>query len=77
MDVIGVVVLVEMDGRDNMELCMEDIEKNIEDIGDGSHKLLVNLVSKIGFRVEMANVAKESVRSNYFEMDVHKLEILN
>ena len=44
---------------------------------DGSHKFLANLVSKIGFRVEMANVAKEIVCSNYFEVDVHYLEIVN
>ena len=77
MDVVGVVVVVEVDGRDNMELGMEDIEENIEDIVDGSHKFLANLVAKIGFGVEMANVAKERVCSNYFEMDVHKLEIVN
>ena len=36
MDVVrvGVVVVVEVDGRDNMELGMEDIEENIEDIVD-------------------------------------------
>ena len=77
MDVVGVVVVVEVNGRDNMELGMEDIEENIEDIVDGSHKFLANLVAKIGFWVETANVAKERVCSNYFEMDVHKLEIVN
>ena len=73
----GVVVVVEVNGRDNMELGMEDIEENIEHIVDGSHKLLANLVAKIGFGVKMANVAKERVCSNYFEVDVHKLEIVN
>jgi len=44
MDVVGVVVVVvvEVDGRDNMELGMEDIEENIEDIVDFSHKFLAN-----------------------------------
>ena len=64
MDVVGVVVVVEVDGRDNMELSMEDIEENIEDIVDGSDKFLSNLVSKIGFGVEMAKVAMERVCSN-------------
>ena len=77
MDVVGVVVVVEVDGRDNMELGMEDIEENAEDIMDGSHKFLANLVSKIGFGVEMANFAKERVCSNYFEVDMDKLEIVN
>ena len=77
MDVVEVVVMVEVDGRDNMELGMEDIEENIKDIVDGSHKFLTNLVSKIGFGVEMDNVSKERVCSNYFEVDVHKLEIVN
>ena len=55
---------------------MEDIEENIEDIVDGSHKFLANLVSKIGFWVEKANVSKERVCSNYFEVDMHNLEIV-
>ena len=71
------VVVVEVDGRDNMELGMEDIAKNIEDIVDCSHKFLGNLVTKIGFGVEMAKVSKERVCSNYFGMDVHNLEIMN
>ena len=70
---VVVVVVVEVDGRDNMELGMEDIE----DIVDFPHKVLANLASKIGFGVEMAKVAKEGVCYNYFEMDVHRLEILN
>ena len=73
MDVVGVVVVVEVDGRDNMELGMEDIEENTEDIVDGSHKFL----AKIGFGVEMTNIAKERVCSNYFEVDMHNLEIVN
>jgi len=77
MDVVGVGVVVDMNGRDNMELGMEDIEENTEDIVDGSHMFLANLVAKIGFGVEMANVAKERVCSNYFEVDMHNLEILN
>ena len=75
--VVGVVVVVEINGRDNMELGMEDIEENTEDIVDSSHKFLANLVAKIGFEVEMANVAKERVFSNYFEMYAHKIEIVN
>ena len=70
---IGVVVVVEVDGRDNMELGMEDIE----DIMDDSHKFLSNIVAKIGFGVEMANVSKERVCSNYFDVDMHNLEIVN
>lgn len=77
MDVFGVVVVVEVNGRDNMELGMEDIEENIEDIMDGFPKFLANLIAKIGFGVDMAKVAKERVCSNYFEMDVHKHEIFN
>ena len=77
MDVDDVVVVVEMNGMDNMELGMEDIEESIEDIVDGFHKFLANLVAKIGFGVEMANVDKERVCSNYFEVGVHKLEIVN
>ena len=77
MDVVGVVVVVEVDGRDNMELGMEDIEENIEDIVDGSHKFFANIVSKIWIRVELAKVAKERMCSNYFDMDVHKLQIMN
>ena len=71
MDVDGVVVVVEVNGKDNMELGMEDIEENTKDIVDGSHKFLSNLVAKTGFWVEMANVAKERVCYNYFDMDVH------
>ena len=44
---------------------------------DGSHKFLANLVAKIGFGVEMVNVTKESMCSNYFEVDMHNLEIVN
>jgi len=71
------LVVVEVDGKDNMELGMGDIEENIEDIVDFSHKVLSNLISKIGFGVEMAKVSKERVCSNYFEMDVHNLDIMN
>ena len=73
MDVVEVVVVVDVDGRDSMELGMEDIEN----IVDFSHKFFSNLVVKIGLRVEMAKVSKERVCSNYFEMDVHNLEIVN
>jgi len=77
MDVVEVVVVVEADGRDRMELGMEGIEDNTEDIVDFSHKVLANLVAKIGFGVDMAKVSKERVCSNYFKMDVHNLEIVN
>ena len=77
MDVDGVVVVVEVNGRDNMELGMEAIEENIEHIVDGSDKFLAKLVAKIAFWVEMAKVAKERACSNYFEMDVYKIEIVN
>ena len=73
MDVVEIVAVVEVDGRDNMELGMDDIE----DIVDFSHKVLSNLVAKIGFGVGMAKVSKERVCSNYFEIDVHKHEIVN
>ncbi len=77
MDVDGVVVVVEVNGKDNMELGMEDIKENTRDILDRSHKFLVNLVAKIGFGIEIASVAKERVCSNYFVMDVHNFEIVN
>ena len=77
MDVVGVVDVVEVNGRDNMEFGIKDIEENIQDIVDESHKFLSNLVAKIDFGVEMAKVAKERVCSNYSKMDVHKLEIVN
>ena len=73
MDVDCIMVVMEVNGRDNMELGMEDIE----DIVDGSHNFLANLVAKIGFGVDMANVSKERVCSNYFEVDMHNLEIVN
>ena len=47
------VVVVEVDRRDSIELGMEDIEENIEDIVDFSHKVLANLVFKTGFGVAM------------------------
>jgi len=75
MDVDGIVV--EVNGKDNMEFGMEDIEEDTKDIVEGSHKLFSNLVAKIGFGVEMANVAKKKVCSNYFEVDMHNLEIVN
>ena len=56
---------------------MEDIEEYINDVVDESHKFLTNLVAKSGFGVEIANVAKENVCSNYFEVDVHRREIVN
>ena len=36
-----------MDGRDNMELGMEDIDDNIEDIVDLSHKVLPTLFPRL------------------------------
>lgn len=38
---------------------------------------IINLVAKIGFGVEMENVAKERVCCNYIEMDVNNIEIMN
>jgi len=67
--------VVELDGKDKMELGMEDIEENIEDTVYLSHKVLANLVAKIVFGVDMAKVANERMCSNYFEMYVHNLEI--
>jgi len=77
MDVDQIVVVAEVNGKDKMEFGMEDIEEDTEDIMGGSHKVLSNLVSKIGFGVEMAIVTKEKVCSNYFEVDMHNLEIAN
>ena len=57
MDVIEVVVVVEVDGRDSMELGMEDVE-------DFPNKVLATHVAKIGFEVEMAKVSKEGVCPN-------------
>ena len=74
MDVDGVLVVVEVNDRDNMELGMDDTEESIEDIVEGFHKFLSNLVAKIGFGIDMENVAKERVRSNYFEVDMHNLD---
>ena len=61
MDMVEVVVV---DGRDSMELGMEDIEGNIEDIVDFPNNILANYVAKIDFGVEMAKVAKEGVCPN-------------
>ena len=73
---VEAVVVVEVDGRDSMELGMEDMEGNIEDIVDFPNKVLSNHVAKIGFGVEMAKVAKEVACPNYFEMDVNKIDIV-
>lgn len=51
MDVVEVVVVVEVDGRDSMELGMDYIEENIDDIMDFSHRVICTLVSQIGFGV--------------------------
>ena len=75
MDVDGVAVVVEVNGKDNMEFGMEDIEEDTEDIVDGFHKFLAHLVAKIGIGVEMTNVAKKNVCS--IEVDMHNLEIVN
>ena len=64
MDVVEVVVVVEVDGGDNMELGLEDIEGNIEDVEDFPNKILSNHVVKIGFEVDMAKVSKEGVCPN-------------
>ena len=69
--------LDQVDVRNSMELGMEDIEENIEDIVDFSHKVLSNRLANIGFGVEMAKVSKEIVCSNYFEMDVDTIQIVN
>ena len=73
---VEVVVVVEVDGRDSMELGMEDMEGNIKDIVDFPNKDLSNHVSEIGLEVEMAKLSKEGVCPNYFEMDVDNLEIV-
>jgi len=77
MDVVGFLVVVEVNDRDIMDFGMENIEETIQDILDDSHNFLVNLVVKIGFGVEMDKFPKEKVCSIYFEMDVHKPEIVN
>lgn len=58
--------MVEVDGRDNIELGMDDIDDNIEDIVNLCHEFLTNLVCKITFGVEMVKISKERVFSNYF-----------
>ena len=60
MDVVEVVVVVEVDGKDNMELGMEDIEENIEDIMDFSHKFLANLVARIGLELRWPRFPKKA-----------------
>ena len=57
MDVVEVVVVVEVDGRDSMESGMGDIE-------DFPSKDLANHVAKIVFGVDMAKVTKEGVCPN-------------
>ena len=64
-------------GNRDSDKLLCNIEENIEDIVDGSHKFLANLVAKISFWVDMAKVSKERVCSNYFDINVHKHEILN
>ena len=64
MDMVEAFIVVEVDGRDNMELGMDDMEGNIENIVDFPNKVLANHVAKIGFGVEMAKVAKEGVCPN-------------
>lgn len=49
MDVVGVVVVVEMNGRNNMELGREDIDENIDDIVDGSHLPTLLPILVLGF----------------------------
>lgn len=56
--------MVEVGGRDNMRLGMEDMEGNVEDIVDFPNKDLSNHVARIGFRVDMAKVTKEGVSPN-------------
>ena len=60
MAVVEAVVVVEVDGRDSMELGMEDIE----DVVDFPSKVPANHVAKIGLEVEMAKVFKEGVCLN-------------
>ena len=76
MVVVEAVVVVGVDGRDSVELGMEDIEGNIEDFEDFPNNDLANHIAKIGFGVEMAKFAKEGVCPNYFEMDVNKIDIV-
>ena len=64
MDMVEVVVVVEVDGRDSMELGMGDIEGNIKDVDDFPNKVFANHVSKIGFGIGMAKVSKEGVCPN-------------
>ena len=58
------VVVVEVYGRDSMELGMENMEGNIEDIVDFRNKDLANHVANIGFGGELAKVAKEGLYPN-------------
>lgn len=64
MDVVEFVAVTEVDGKDNMELGMEDIEENTKGIVDLPHKVLSIVFAKIAFGVEMSKVAKERMCSN-------------
>ena len=62
---------------DNIGIGIEGNEKKIEDMVDFFHKSLAKHVSKIGFGVDMAKVAKEKVCSNYFVIFLYNHEIVN
>ena len=64
MGVVEAVVVVEVDGRDSMELGMDDMEANIEDIVDFPNKDLANHVAKVDFGVEMTKVSRVGVCPN-------------
>ena len=58
---------------------IEDREGKIEDMVDFLYRAFANFVAKIGFEVgiEMPNVAKARVFSNYLEFVVHNLETVH
>ena len=59
-----------------MEIGMEDIVGKIENIVDFYQRILSNLVTKMGFMVEMEKFALVRIYSNYFVV-VHNIDILH
>lgn len=72
-------VVLEVNGIDNNDIGIEDIEEKIKDMVDFHYKALSNLVTKINLEVqiEMAKVSKARVFSNYFENVLHNPKVMN
>ena len=67
MDVVEVVVVVEVDGRDSMESGMKDIEGNIEDVKDFPNKDLSNHVRSFHMWCSSNSITDDSVRLWLFQ----------